>query len=296
MLNFVVRQRVVSAFSQPLALHRWHSAVGAQAQIWGPYHNPSSLSMPRPSGLHVPNGGASITTATPANNASSPPIAPAASFNPSSSASAPTGPMTFSSTGAAAALGTSVTPVSTESVDMQRNLLPDASNSTASPSVSAKVSAKAASAVGGKPSETVQEPQEEKALFGSARMSASLLRALGESNITQPSEIQRLVIPEILAGRDVLFAAQTGTGKTLAFLLPIFDMLQRDEREHSIMARIGRPRAMVLVPTRELAVQVGAVAKFLAHFCRLKVRIIYGGVRAGYGLLALSGAVCYTNF
>ena len=93
--------------------------------------------------------------------------------------------------------------------------------------------------------------------FESLGLSAELLRALGEQGYTTPTPIQQQAIPVILQGRDVLAAAQTGTGKTAGFTLP---MLQRLAGSDPAGRRPKKPRALVLVPTRELAVQIAAQA------------------------------------
>jgi ATP-dependent RNA helicase RhlE len=86
---------------------------------------------------------------------------------------------------------------------------------------------------------------------------------------TTPTPIQRDAIPFALAGRDVVGCAQTGTGKTVAFMLPI---MQR------IVPSPGAPRALVVTPTRELAVQIEEVAKQASKFTRHRVAVVYGGV------------------
>ena len=92
--------------------------------------------------------------------------------------------------------------------------------------------------------------------FSSLGLDTTLLRAIAEQGYSAPTPIQSQAIPAVLAGRDLLAAAQTGTGKTAAFTLPLLqrylDMNRTGERN-----RPGRaPRVLVLVPTRELAAQV----------------------------------------
>jgi len=125
-------------------------------------------------------------------------------------------------------------------------------------------------------------PSHVRAAFGSLSLPAGLVEALKASGITKPSEIQQVVIPEIMAGHDIIMAAQTGTGKTLAYLLPIIEKLRYDEDVEGVVTRLNRPRALVLVPTRELAVQVLAVAKFLSHYFRFRSVALTGGIRIGY--------------
>ena len=88
--------------------------------------------------------------------------------------------------------------------------------------------------------------------FDSLGLSPALLRAVAESGYDTPTPIQAQAIPAILQGRDVMAAAQTGTGKTAGFTLPLLKRLQDGPR-----ARANQVRALVLTPTRELAAQVG---------------------------------------
>jgi len=109
--------------------------------------------------------------------------------------------------------------------------------------------------------------------FDSLGLSPALLRALAENSITIPTPIQAQAIPPALAGGDVLGAAQTGTGKTAAFGLPLLQRLSK------ITPAKGprKPRALVLVPTRELAVQVAESIKSYGRHLHLNVTTIYGG-------------------
>lgn len=103
--------------------------------------------------------------------------------------------------------------------------------------------------------------------FAKLGVRPSILRALAEAKFTQPSEIQTLLIPRALAGVDILGQARTGTGKTAAFAVPI---LQKCER--------GVPtQAIILVPTRELAVQVDSEIKRLGQFTPIRSVAVYGG-------------------
>ena len=114
----------------------------------------------------------------------------------------------------------------------------------------------------------------------------ALQRALKDEGFTAPTEIQTAAIPAILQGRDVLGSAQTGSGKTAAFSLP---MLQ-----HIALAALQSPRrthSLIIVPTRELAVQVGnainSFAKFLPQ--RVKVAVVFGGVSVNPQMMHLRG-------
>ena len=97
-----------------------------------------------------------------------------------------------------------------------------------------------------------------------------LLTAIEESGFDSPTEVQRKCIPIIMGGQEVIGVAQTGTGKTAAYLLPVFMKVR--------YAQGKDPRALVLVPTKELAVQIAEHAKALAKYTDLRVMAIYGGV------------------
>jgi ATP-dependent RNA helicase RhlE len=106
--------------------------------------------------------------------------------------------------------------------------------------------------------------------FNDLGLTPELARAVAEKGYTTPTPIQRAAIPGVLAGRDVLGGAQTGTGKTAAFVLPILQMLA---------TRSGRlPRALVLTPTRELAAQVAESARAYGRHVDLRTLVIFGGV------------------
>ena len=113
--------------------------------------------------------------------------------------------------------------------------------------------------------------------FETLGLSPALLRALAENSITIPTPIQAQAIPLALAGHDLLGGAQTGTGKTAAFGLPLLQRLSK------ITPAKGprKPRALVLVPTRELAVQVADSIKTYGRHLHINVTTIYGGAGMG---------------
>jgi len=115
--------------------------------------------------------------------------------------------------------------------------------------------------------------------FGSLGLSAPFIQLLNQMGIYTPTSVQKLAITGLLQGNDALVGAQTGTGKTLSYLLPIVQQIVRDEKELGIAGRPGHPRALVLVPSRELALQVVAVAKSLCHHpdARFRAAITTGG-------------------
>jgi ATP-dependent RNA helicase RhlE len=106
--------------------------------------------------------------------------------------------------------------------------------------------------------------------FEQYRLDAALLRGVSALGFLEPRPIQARALPAALAGRDVLGLAQTGTGKTAAFALPILQRL--------IEAPGPGPRALVLAPTRELATQIDTEFRALARFARVSTLTIYGGV------------------
>jgi ATP-dependent RNA helicase RhlE len=109
--------------------------------------------------------------------------------------------------------------------------------------------------------------------FNSLGLSDALLKAISKKGYTTPSPIQQKAIPPILEGKDVLASAQTGTGKTAGFTLPILQLLSQGQHLRQ------RPiRALILTPTRELAAQILANIKEYSVFLDLKSTVIFGGV------------------
>ena len=110
--------------------------------------------------------------------------------------------------------------------------------------------------------------------FSDLGLADPIQRALTDRNHVVPTPIQVRAIPELLAGRDLIGIAQTGTGKTAAFALPILDRLSRDRGKDDRR----RPRALILAPTRELAIQIGAEFGAYAKYLHLRQTVIFGGV------------------
>ncbi len=110
--------------------------------------------------------------------------------------------------------------------------------------------------------------------FMSLGLSKPLLDALAAKDYSEATPIQRQAIPTVLTGRDLLGIAQTGTGKTAAFMLPSLDRLAAGRR----FSKPGHVRMLVLAPTRELAAQIAASAEAYGKFMRLSVGVIFGGV------------------
>ena len=113
--------------------------------------------------------------------------------------------------------------------------------------------------------------------FQNLGLSKPLLDALAAKNYSQATPIQLQAIPTVLTGRDLLGIAQTGTGKTAAFMLPSLDRLAADRQ----IPKPGQIRMLVLAPTRELASQIAASAEAYGKFMHLSVGVIFGGVPNG---------------
>src|SRR5258708_7157116 len=121
--------------------------------------------------------------------------------------------------------------------------------------------------------------------FSDLALSPEVLRALTDVGYESPSPIQAATIPHLLAGSDVLGQAQTGTGKTAAFALPILSKIDLNRKT-------PQPQALVLAPTRELAIQVAeAFQRYAKHLPGFHVLPIYGGQAYGPQLSALKRGV-----
>jgi ATP-dependent RNA helicase RhlE len=105
----------------------------------------------------------------------------------------------------------------------------------------------------------------------------TLQATLAERGLTKPTEIQSRAVPELLAGRSIVGVAETGSGKTLAYALPVLHLLKKLENEGKAITEESQPRAVVIVPTRELGEQVSKVFKPFTHTTRLRVRTVLGG-------------------
>ena len=107
--------------------------------------------------------------------------------------------------------------------------------------------------------------------FADLGLSDELLRAVSESGYDTPTPIQRQAIPSVLMGRDIIGIAQTGTGKTAGFVLPMIDIL------HQGRSRARMPRSMILEPTRELAAQVAENFVKYGKYHKLSMALLIGG-------------------
>ena len=122
--------------------------------------------------------------------------------------------------------------------------------------------------------------------FSSLGLSPALLRALERQKLHIPTNVQSQAIPVAMAGHDAMVRAQTGSGKTLAFGLPLLHKLASEAANNP-----RQVRAVVLVPTRELAVQVGETLRGLANQLpqAIKVSVVFGGVSINPQMLAMRG-------
>mmetsp|Transcript_34078 Transcript_34078/g.55196 ORF Transcript_34078/g.55196 Transcript_34078/m.55196 type:complete len:565 (-) Transcript_34078:155-1849(-) len=140
------------------------------------------------------------------------------------------------------------------------------------------------STVAGRPS---TKPAEVSS-FSSLGLRSEVVNAVNGLGISTPTDIQEKAIPQILKGKDVVLFAQTGTGKTLGYLLPVIDQLRQEEESGEITRLENRPRALVIVPNRELALQVLSVGKSLSHLVKFRSIALIGGQKEKPQTTALS--------
>jgi ATP-dependent RNA helicase RhlE len=122
--------------------------------------------------------------------------------------------------------------------------------------------------------------------FTALGLSEPLLRAIQENGYTTPTKIQATAIPAVLSGQDVMAAAQTGTGKTASFVLPLLQRLATGPK-----VKANHIRALVLTPTRELAVQVAQNVTSYGKHLALKSGVVYGGVKINPQMMKLRGGI-----
>ncbi|UKE83607.1 ATP-dependent RNA helicase RhlE [Pectobacterium colocasium] len=126
--------------------------------------------------------------------------------------------------------------------------------------------------------------------FDSLGLSADILRAIDEQGYRDPTPVQRQAIPVVLEGRDLMASAQTGTGKTAGFTLPLLQLLNSREAQNKGKGR--RPvRALILTPTRELAAQIDENVKAYSKYLRLRSLVVFGGVSINPQMMKLRGGV-----
>jgi len=122
--------------------------------------------------------------------------------------------------------------------------------------------------------------------FTELGLAEPIIKAVAEQGYDKPSPIQAESIPAVLSGQDVMAAAQTGTGKTAGFTLPILHMLAKGKP-----ARANQARALVLTPTRELAAQVGASVEKYGQHLPLRSTVVFGGVKINPQMMKLRRGV-----
>ncbi|WP_058913890.1 ATP-dependent RNA helicase RhlE [Entomohabitans teleogrylli] len=124
--------------------------------------------------------------------------------------------------------------------------------------------------------------------FDSLGLSDDILRAVAEQGYREPTPVQRQAIPVVLAGRDLMASAQTGTGKTAGFTLPLLQRLSQDAPH----LKGRRPvRALILTPTRELAAQVGENVRDYSKYLNIRSLVVFGGVSINPQMMKLRGGV-----
>lgn len=111
--------------------------------------------------------------------------------------------------------------------------------------------------------------------FNELNIIPEILKALSKENYTEPTPIQEQAIPAVLEGRDLLGCAQTGTGKTAAFAVPIIQLLSEQQSKTNAVRRI---RSLILTPTRELALQISDNIKAYSQYTDIRCSAIVGGV------------------
>ncbi len=122
--------------------------------------------------------------------------------------------------------------------------------------------------------------------FAALGLSSPILKAVAEKGYETPSPIQAQAIPAVLQGKDVMAAAQTGTGKTAGFTLPLLELLSRGSKVSANQAR-----ALILTPTRELAAQVGENVETYSQHMPLTSTVVYGGVKINPQMMRLRRGV-----
>ena len=110
--------------------------------------------------------------------------------------------------------------------------------------------------------------------FTDLGLSAPIQKAIAEKGYDTPSPIQAQAIPAVLSGKDVMAAAQTGTGKTAGFTLPILELLSRGDK-----VRANQARTLIITPTRELAAQIAENVEMYGKHLPLKSAVVFGGVK-----------------
>ncbi|WP_333607714.1 DEAD/DEAH box helicase [Arsukibacterium sp.] len=126
--------------------------------------------------------------------------------------------------------------------------------------------------------------------FTDLNLNEHILKAISDKGYTTPSPIQQQAIPAVLSGRDLMAAAQTGTGKTAGFTLPLLQMLSEGSKEGR-KVQANQVRALILTPTRELAAQIAESVSVYGKYLPLRSAVVFGGVSINPQLMALRKGV-----
>ena len=118
--------------------------------------------------------------------------------------------------------------------------------------------------------------------FKELKLNKHIVKAVTEKNYTVPTAVQLQTIPLVLEGNDVIVTAQTGTGKTAGFVLPILQKLSSN-----IRVQPNQARSLILTPTRELAIQITEVLEKIGRHLKVKTSSIFGGVEQDSQILKL---------
>ncbi|KAL3869506.1 hypothetical protein ACJMK2_042178 [Sinanodonta woodiana] len=123
--------------------------------------------------------------------------------------------------------------------------------------------------------------------FNEAGLYDAFLQNVKRASYEKPTPVQKFSIPIIMAGRDLMACAQTGSGKTAAFLLPVLTGMMKSGLTSSQFSTVQEPQALVVAPTRELALQIFMDARKFAHGTMLRSVVVYGGTSVGYQMRQL---------
>jgi superfamily II DNA/RNA helicase len=174
-------------------------------------------------------------------------------------------------TSAGAEAGLEVSLLESSSSNDQNTPAPEAEAETEA-STDAASTPVADEAVSAEPEKPVEPPKEPEITFDDLGLSEEVLKAVKETGYTTPTPIQAKSIPQVLMGRDIVGIAQTGTGKTASFTLPMIEILARGR------AKARMPRSLILAPTRELAAQVAESFERYGKYNKLSMALLIGGV------------------
>ncbi|XP_052687127.1 ATP-dependent RNA helicase DDX4-like isoform X3 [Crassostrea angulata] len=131
---------------------------------------------------------------------------------------------------------------------------------------------------------TGRDPPSSIKNFDEAGLYEKFLENVRKAQYEKPTPVQKYSIPIVMAGRDLMACAQTGSGKTAAFLLPVLTGMMKNGISGSSFSEVQEPQALVVAPTRELAVQIFMDARKFAHGTMLRAVVLYGGTSVGYQL------------